>query len=73
MTWGIALSQSSGKTPSFRIDWKINLNRSAMDLPESLIIRTDMLSHPCALPTFRFFIMKFVSLSVKVTFSNLLN
>ena len=43
-----------------------------MDLPQSLTIRIDMLSHPCALPVFRFFIIKFISSSVKVIFSILL-
>ena len=43
-----------------------------MDLPQSLIIRIDMLSHPCALPKFRFFIVKFISSSVNVIFSILL-
>ena len=33
--------QSCGKLPSFKIDWKINLNGSAVDLPKSLIIRTE--------------------------------
>ena len=37
-----------------------------MDLPQCLIIRIDMLFHPCALSTFRF------SSSVKVIFSILL-
>ena len=36
------------------------------------IYRTDMLSHPCALPTFIFFVIKFILSSVKVIFSNLL-
>ena len=64
--------QSSGKTPSFRIDWKIRLNGNTKDLPQCLIVRIDMLSHPCALPTFRFFIIKFTSSLVKVIFSILL-
>ena len=52
MAWGnITFFQSSGKTPSFSIDWKIRLNGRAMDLPQSLIIRIDMLSHPYALST----------------------
>ena len=33
--------QSCGKLPSFKIDWKINLNGSAVDLPKSLIIRAE--------------------------------
>ena len=43
-----------------------------MDLPQCLIIRIDMLFHPCALSTFRFFIFNFISSSVKVIFSILL-
>ena len=43
-----------------------------MDLPQNLIIRIDMSFHPCALFTFRFFIIKFISSSVKVIFSILL-
>ena len=64
--------QSSGKTRSFSIDWKIRLNGRAMDLPQSLIIWTDVLSHPYALSLFRFFIIRFISTSVKVIFSILL-
>ena len=33
--------QSCGKLSSFKIDWKINLNGSAVDLPKSLIIRAE--------------------------------
>ena len=40
-----------------------------MNLWKCLIIWIDMLSLPCALPTFRFFIVKFVLSSVKVIFS----
>ena len=40
-----------------------------MGLPKCLIIRIDMLSLPCALSTFRFFIVKFLLSSVKVIFS----
>ena len=43
-----------------------------MDLPQSLIIRIGMLSYPYALSTFRFFIIRFISSSVKVIFSILL-
>ena len=43
-----------------------------MDLPQSLTIRIDMLSHPCALSTVRFFVIKFISSPVKVIFSTLL-
>ena len=43
-----------------------------MDLPQSLIILIDMLSHPCALSTLTFFIIKFLSSSVKNIFSDLL-
>ena len=44
MAWGnITFFQSSGKTPSFSIDWKIRLNGRAMDLPQSLIIRIDVI------------------------------
>ena len=43
-----------------------------MDLPQILIIRTDILSHPCVLSMFRFYIIKFISSSVKVIFSILL-
>ena len=64
--------QSSGKTRSFSIDWKIRLNGRAMDLPQSLIIWTDVLSHPYALSLFRFFIIRFISTSVKLIFSILL-
>ena len=40
-----------------------------MDLPQNLIIRIEMLFHSYALSTFRFFIIRFISLSVKVIFS----
>ena len=63
--------QSSGKTPSFKIEWKINLNGSVRDLPQSLIIRLDVLSNPFALSTFKFFIIKLISSSVNVLLSNL--
>ena len=43
-----------------------------MDSQQSLIIRIDMLSHPYALSTFRFFITRLISPSVKVIFSILL-
>ena len=33
--------QSCGKLSSFKIDWKINLNGSAVDLSKSLIIRAE--------------------------------
>ena len=52
--------------------WKIKFDEIAMDLPQSLIIRTDMLFHSCALSTFRFFITKFISSSIKVISSILL-
>ena len=48
--------RSSGKIPSFKIDWNVNLNEIAIDLPQSLTIGTSMLSHQYALSTFRFFI-----------------
>ena len=63
--------QSSGKTLSFKIEWKINLNGSVRDLPQSLIIRLDVLSNPFALSTFKFFIIKLISSSVNVLLSNL--
>lgn len=63
--------RSSGKIPSFKIDWNVNLNEIAIDLPHSLTIGTNMLSHQYALSTFRFFNgIKFISSSVNVTFSN---
>ena len=37
----LLLLQSCGKLSSFKIDWKINLNGSAVDLPKSLIIRAE--------------------------------
>ena len=60
------------KPHHLELDWKIKSNGSAMDLPQSLTIRIDILSHPCDLCTFRFFIIKFISSSVKVIFSILL-
>ena len=67
MMWdNITFFQSLGKTLSFTKNWRIRLNGGAMDLPQCLIIRIDMLFHPCALSTFRF------SSSVKVIFSILL-
>ena len=73
MMWdNITFFQSLGKTLSFRKDWRIRLNGGAMDLPQCLIIRIDMLFHLCALSTFRFFIFNFMSSSVKVIFSILL-
>ena len=43
-----------------------------LSLPQSLVIWTDVLSHPYALSSFRFFIIRFISTSVKVIFSILL-
>ena len=40
-----------------------------MDLPQVLTISIDMLSHSSGLSTSRFFIIKFISSSVKVIFS----
>ena len=37
----LLLLQSCGKLSSFKIDWKINLNGSAVDLSKSLIIRAE--------------------------------
>ena len=60
------------KTPSVKIDWKINLKGSAIDLLQCLIIRIGMLSHANTLSAFRFFIIKFISSSLNVTFLKLL-
>ena len=47
--------QSSGKTPSFKTDLKINLAGSAIDLPQILIIQMDISAYLYALSAFRFF------------------